>query len=180
MTTLLASTVLLTPALLTEGVLGIGLSILCLATAFGLIVTHRDTTRALAAPPQPQRDARTILVVDDNEPLVRILQQVLDGAGFRTLTALNANDGLATLVKLPSPVNAILTDMMMPGMSGGEFIATVRSRYPNVPVIRMSGMPHIVQAAREDGSAEMPVLAKPVSRRELLDTLNRMLGVPAL
>ena len=78
-----------------------------------------------------------ILVVDD-EPLLReISKVVLEGIGYEVLTASNGLEGLDALSKFPPDI--IISDLNMPRMSGFEFLAIVRQRFPHIGTIAMSG-----------------------------------------
>src|SRR5512146_1765545 len=80
---------------------------------------------------------RHILLVDD-EPGVRYsLAGVLDEAGYDVSTAENGFDALLQLRKLTPDV--IISDLNMPQMSGFEFLSVVRRRFPDIPVIAVSG-----------------------------------------
>ena len=87
----------------------------------------------------PKASARRVLLVDD-EPAIRdILSIRLKEAGFEAEQAGDGIDGLAKLRKgLP---HLIISDIEMPRMSGIEFISIVRRRFPQLPVIVLSGLP---------------------------------------
>ena len=78
-----------------------------------------------------------ILFVDD-EPPVRITgAAVLQAAGYEVLTAADGLEGLHALDEaLP---DLIISDLRMPNMSGFEFLAVVRNRFPQIPTIALSG-----------------------------------------
>lgn len=85
----------------------------------------------------PNPSANCVLLVDD-EPAIRdVLSIELKEAGFE---AQEAQDGVDALVKLRKVLpNVIISDVQMPRMSGIEFIAVVRRRFPQIPVIVFSG-----------------------------------------
>ena len=78
-----------------------------------------------------------ILVVDDEHANRSVLAQVLRGSGYDTAIA---HDGFDALLKVAehSP-RLMISDLYMPGMSGFELLSVVRRRYPEIPVIAMSG-----------------------------------------
>ena len=78
-----------------------------------------------------------VLFVDD-EPSVRITSAaVLEASGYEVLTATDGLEGLHTLDEaLP---DLIISDLRMPNMSGFEFLAVVRNRFPQIPTIALSG-----------------------------------------
>ena len=78
-----------------------------------------------------------VLVVDDEAVILQTLSAVLESDGFVVRVA---SDGFAGLKALreTSP-DVIISDLRMPNMSGFEFLSIVRRRFPNIPVIAISG-----------------------------------------
>ena len=93
-----------------------------------------DTARqALAA----TRGNETILLVDDEEVARQMLVEVLTHQGY---TVLDAGRGAAALALAEmAPIDLLVTDMSMPGMSGWDLAKSLRSRCPGLPVLFMSG-----------------------------------------
>lgn len=87
-----------------------------------------------------------ILVVDDEPSICEIAEQVLEGEGYKVLTAKDGVDGVNALSK--SLPDLIISDLNMPRMSGFEFLAVVRERFPHIATIAMSG---------GHSSGEMPI-----------------------
>ena len=87
----------------------------------------------------PKPSARRVLLVDDEPAIRSILSIRLEEAGFE---AEQAGDGIEGLVKLRQGLpHLIISDIEMPRMSGIEFISIVRRRFPQLPVIVISGVP---------------------------------------
>lgn len=85
----------------------------------------------------PDVCASCVLLVDDDPSIRDLLSRYLERAGFQTL---HAEDGIDALVKLRGTLpRVIISDLEMPRMSGFEFIAVVRRRFPAIPVIALSG-----------------------------------------
>jgi len=78
-----------------------------------------------------------ILVVDDEPSICETAGQILKSAGYEVLTARDGVDGLNALSK--SLPDLIISDLNMPRMSGFEFLAVVRERFPHIATIAMSG-----------------------------------------
>jgi len=78
-----------------------------------------------------------ILVVDDDPSIRETAGQILRSEGYETLTAADGLDGLHALSK--SLPDVIISDLNMPRMSGFEFLAIVRKRFPHIATIAMSG-----------------------------------------
>lgn len=94
---------------------------------------------------------QTILLVDDDSTLRNLLSTALTHAGFAVRCAY---DGLAGLEAMRSiSPDLIISDLQMPRMSGFEFLSVVRRRFPNIPVIAISGSP-IEELAPSDLAAD--------------------------
>ncbi|HEB94066.1 MAG TPA: response regulator [Gammaproteobacteria bacterium] len=81
---------------------------------------------------------RTLLLVDDEENILRALTRVLRGDGYRILRASGGGEGLTLLAKHPE-VGVILSDQRMPSMTGIDFLSQVRERYPDTVRMILSG-----------------------------------------
>jgi EAL domain-containing protein (putative c-di-GMP-specific phosphodiesterase class I) len=115
-------------------------------------------------------DRPEVLVVDDDEALLRIMSIVLSRKGFRVETAPN---GLAAMQALEKHAfDVILCDVDMPQMSGLALLETVRTRDLDVPVVLITGAPSVdaAMAAMEHGA--LRYLAKPVDAEVLLKVVN--------
>lgn len=100
--------------------------------------------------PEVPRQIRTLLVVDDELPVLSALQRLLAEEGYRVLVAASAREGLELLAK--NAVQVILSDQRMPGMSGTEFLSRVKVLYPDIVRMILSGyadMEIVVQAVNE-------------------------------
>lgn len=116
--------------------------------------------------PVNQRILNKILVVDDEAAILKLLSSILGRKGVCVDTAVNGRDGLKKV--RARPYDAIITDMKMPGLSGGDLLAEIRkARGESVPVIGMSGTPWMLDRVDFDA-----VLVKPFSQKNLFDVLD--------
>jgi signal transduction histidine kinase/CheY-like chemotaxis protein len=125
-------------------------------------------TAAGAAPAAaPTGDPLTVLVVDDDPQVRRVVRGLLETAGHRVLEAGNGNQALSVLRR--APADLVLCDMLMPEKEGLETCAELRRLFPELPFIGMSGAPasdNYLRVARKLGAAG--TLSKPFSGQELL------------
>ena len=112
----------------------------------------------------PSQDAgATILLVDD-EPVVRLVAStMLVDAGYNVVEASSADEALQ-LVRDGLSVDALVTDFAMPGKTGAQLAQEMRRRYPNLPVLLITGFASLTDA--ETGG--IPRLAKPFRQAELI------------
>ena len=80
----------------------------------------------------------TLLLVDDNQPLVSIYARLLGECGFRVMTAYNGPDALI-LCQNSADVSLAIIDMKMPGLDGPSTIAQLQGRCPQMKIIAVSG-----------------------------------------
>ncbi|HEY8197916.1 MAG TPA: response regulator [Gemmatimonadales bacterium] len=121
------------------------------------------------------RNARpTILLVEDDEMLRRLLFRILSEESFRVLEAENGDIALNLLGGLNRPPEVVLTDVAMPVMDGFKFARIFRSLYPAVPVLFMTGALLQVQGTPlQDLGAR--VLLKPFDADVLLEAVTSVL-----
>jgi len=116
-----------------------------------------------------------VLIVDDEEPLVRLATRTLAELGYAPTGFTLSTAALAAVRADPQRFDALITDERMPGMSGSALIREVRCIRDRMPIVLMSGYVGgaIASNAREAGAEE--VLKKPLSARELATSLARVL-----
>lgn len=81
---------------------------------------------------------RRVLVVDDDASIRKSMTMLLNASGYEISTAEDGFDALLQL-RVPPPPDVIISDLNMPRMSGFEFLSVVRRRFPEIPVIAISG-----------------------------------------
>jgi two-component system cell cycle sensor histidine kinase/response regulator CckA len=127
--------------------------------------------REVPANLQDLAGTQTILMVDDEELLLTMGQMILSAYGYKVLTANSGPKALDILSKGERSVDLIITDLVMPGMSGRELLEQVRQLRPRVRILCISGYPW--PAGREQ---DPDCLQKPFSSQELLVCVKRALA----
>jgi DNA-binding NtrC family response regulator len=124
----------------------------------------------------PSKTAKTnrILVVDDEEAVRKIIASMLASANFECREAASGLEALA-LLKSGEQFDLILTDLMMPGMDGAEFMGRTQKNYPDLPVIIVSAVHDISVALQtlRDGASDY--LLKPFEQEQLIGVVRRAL-----
>lgn len=116
----------------------------------------------------------SILLVEDDRSVRRYLEVILQRAGYEVIVA---SDGLEAMkLVLASTVEAVVTDAVMPHLSGHELCRFLRrqAKLARLPIIILSGMEREASAAAEKDCADI-YLAKPVRPEELLACLERLI-----
>lgn len=119
--------------------------------------------------------AGTILVVDDEEAVARLVARMLERGGYATRIAHSGAEAESMLEG--EVIDAIVTDLRMPGMTGAELVTRARDRHPQVKAIYMSAFAEGRTALPVEES-EATILEKPFSREELLQAVGEALRGP--
>jgi len=121
-----------------------------------------------------QPSLATVLLVDDDANLLRGLTRNLDGE-FRLLTAVSPVEAEAIIAQ--ESVDLILSDNLMAGSLGTEFLAKVRSKYPRIKLLMLSGyMPPAAAQRVIRESGVLQVLTKPCGASEVADAIRNALA----
>ncbi len=123
------------------------------------------------------RGSETILVVEDDSILRDLVVRMLQSLGYSTLTAGTGEEALEILADPNRTLDFILTDLVMPGsLQGWDVARQARNLRPGLPVLCTSGHQHLVQEEKRASSRDFEFLEKPFTRRDLGETVRRMLN----
>jgi PAS domain S-box-containing protein len=120
----------------------------------------------------PIRDGETVLVVDDNEDVRISTARILRRAGYATLEAASGADARRLLDESPNIIGLLLTDVVMPGISGPELGSYTTDHSPETSVLYMSGY-----TDGRESLGEVPLLEKPFDAERLLAAVATSLSV---
>jgi CheY-like chemotaxis protein len=126
-------------------------------------------------PTLPGGHGEYVLVVDDEEPLVKLAARTLEELGYVPVTFTSGTAVLAAFRDDPAHFDAMITDERMPGISGCALVHAVRGLRRKMPILLMSGYVGggLMERAREAGADD--VLKKPLSAHDLAAGLARAL-----
>ena len=127
------------------------------------------------APAEPQPVRPTVLVLDDEDSVRRLVTAVLESAGYLVLPATNGALALDIARSHPSSIDLLITDMTMPEMDGRQAADAVRALQPQCRVLFMSGYP--LQVALPDGIQPTDgFIQKPFVPRMLVQRVRELLN----
>ncbi len=121
------------------------------------------------------RGTETILLAEDEQDVREVAREFLESGGY---TVIEARDGAEALKKVEKHLGAIdllITDMVMPGMTGQDLTVRLLQARPNIRVLYMSGYSERAAADSTRGDSSMRLLAKPFSRWALLRAVHEIL-----
>lgn len=121
-----------------------------------------------------------ILVVEDQDDIRDYICSVLNQAGYNVYSANSGQQALSVIDSLDSPLQLLITDVVMEGISGGELADRFNEISPGVPVLFISGYAadEIARHGVQDGSREF--LAKPFSPKDLLKKIEEVISATGL
>jgi CheY-like chemotaxis protein len=106
-------------------------------------------------------------VVEDEPAMLEVARRLLEGGGYRVLTAPGGEEALRVADAHEGEIHLLLTDMVMPGMLGKEVAARMLERRPGIQVLYMSGYAQSVIGPIGDLSAGHPIIDKPFTETAL-------------
>jgi two-component system cell cycle sensor histidine kinase/response regulator CckA len=125
----------------------------------------------------PAKPIYTVLLVDDNEIVLRALHSYLERKGFNLLEARDGEEALLIAECYPSMIHVLVTDLMMAPMNGRELVQRLLPLRPETQMIMMSGYPDEILTQGEL-TRMIPILQKPFLPKELLTTIEEVLARP--
>jgi len=124
----------------------------------------------------PPANGELLLIVDDEKPILQVAQALLEGHGYRVLTAGDPTEALAIFAMRKDEIDLVLTDLVMPHMDGVALIRTLQKLKPEVKVIASTSRGGQEQHAHDLAGLNVNAcLTKPYSRDKLLTTLHDVL-----
>jgi signal transduction histidine kinase/CheY-like chemotaxis protein len=144
-----------------------------------LPLTEGEPSQEPVPLPAPAGGGQTILIVDDEESLVHLAEEVLAALGYEPVGCVGAQQALKVFRAAPQRFDALITDAIMPEMSGTQLVTELRRVRPQLPCLLLSGYggPDLQAEAQAAGVAV--VLHKPLAAAELARSLAELLAASA-
>jgi PAS domain S-box-containing protein len=147
-------------------------------TAFKILLPRfaADATQEMAADDTlPERGTETILLVEDEELLRAVIREAMEEHGYRVLEARSPAEALAINNAFNEPIDLLLTDMIMPGLTGLELAQHIASERPLTRIIFMSGYTNQAVTSNTTLPPGVRYLEKPIPTVLLLRTIRAAL-----
>ncbi len=127
-----------------------------------------------AADSEPERGSETVLLVEDDEMFLDLLGEVLEASGYNVMAAGDPDRAVELSRRHQDTIDLLISDMVMPGMSGKDLAGRLTRERPDMKVLLMSG--YSDEALEERGvSSESGFIQKPFSTKELVREVRRSL-----
>jgi two-component system cell cycle sensor histidine kinase/response regulator CckA len=133
-----------------------------------------ETLEEVVAPARGRR--QTILLVEDEQSVRRLTRTMLERHGFRVLEAGGGQEALALCRTENGAVDLVLTDMVMPQMSGDQVAAALRQEYPHLNFLFMSGYTEHAVVSKALLAPDVSFVSKPFTAAVLLGKVNQLLS----
>jgi PAS domain S-box-containing protein len=130
------------------------------------------------APARPETGRETILLVEDEEDVRALAREVLERQGYTVLEAADGAQALQVHEQEGARIDLILTDVVMPRMSGRELVDRVRATRPAMPVLYMSGYTEDAILRHGVRDASILLLGKPFTPADLVRKIREVLDKP--
>ena len=134
-----------------------------------------ETAGTVASAPQPAQGKETVLLVEDEAPLRSLVRDTLQSSGYKVLEAEDAEHALAILEGYPNPIDMVLTDVVMPQLSGKELAQRSSLLHPETRVLYISG--YMEDAGARHGVPDRSTffLQKPFTAKTLVKKVREVL-----
>ncbi len=131
-------------------------------------MTKKGTFSARGGP-----ERATILVVDDEEAIRRMMEKMLGNSGYTVLNASSGVEALSVCEEKGAALQLVVTDVAMPGMNGFDLAERISERWPSIRILFMSGCVNDLSVRRQ--LYERPLLPKPFTREGLSQKIRELL-----
>jgi CheY-like chemotaxis protein len=135
-----------------------------------------EEIRTPTSPQEAPRSTKTILLVEDNLEVRKLMREILDGLGYFVLEAGHAGEAILAAENHAEPIDLMVSDIVMPGLGGLELAKRLAPTQPGMRVLYVSGYADQDTAALVLGDATVAYLAKPFGPAELARKVAEMMS----
>jgi two-component system cell cycle sensor histidine kinase/response regulator CckA len=149
-------------------------------TSFKIYLPRVDQPedKANTTPPfaEAPRGTETILLAEDEQDVREVAREFLESGGYTVIEACNGADALRLATEHKAAIDLLVSDMVMPGMTGKELARRLKQQHSGLGVVYMSGYSEQTAAETAETDGNMLLLTKPFSRGSILRTVREALN----
>jgi two-component system cell cycle sensor histidine kinase/response regulator CckA len=119
--------------------------------------------------------SETILVIDDQDRIRTVTRMLLEAHGYQVLEADGGESAMRVIEAMTSPLHLVLTDIVMPGLTGPQVAELLLARYPSLPILFMSGFTDDVVIRQGIQASSANFLQKPFTASTLAKKVREAL-----
>src|SRR5208282_1309384 len=134
-----------------------------------------DRTASPHTPVELPMGTETVLLTEDEQDVREIAREFLESGGYQVIEAKDGNEAILLAAQHRGKIQLLITDMVMPGMTGQELAIRLQSEHPCLCVIFMSGYSEHAATEMANADPSVRLLTKPFSRAALLRTAGEIL-----
>ena len=139
------------------------------------VAAYEPTARDNGSPTRSSPGSETILLVEDDDVIRKLLRELLRSNGYRVITASEGTEALTHAADYPDMIDLLVTDMVMPGIDGRELSDRLQRSNRSLKTIYISGYTQDEQLYRQAEEGELDFLQKPFTPSALLRTARLVL-----
>jgi PAS domain S-box-containing protein len=148
-------------------------------TSFKIYLPRVENAEEHTATPRPSTElpmgTETVLLTEDEQDVREIARQFLESGGYRVIEAKDGAEAIRLAAAHRGEIQLLVTDMVMPGMTGQELAVRLQSEHPGLNVVFMSGYSEHAATEMADADPSVRLLTKPFSRAAILRTVGEIL-----
>lgn len=119
------------------------------------------------------RNKATVLVIDDEEMIIELFRETLNGSGYSVLSTKSSIDALPLIDK--ANIGLVFLDLKMPGIDGAELFRKIKITKPNLPVVIMTGYPNSDMMSQALAQGPFAIMNKPFNGKDIVEAVNSFL-----
>ena len=150
-------------------------------TSFKIYLPHVDQAEPSSAPlrittTEVPTGTETVLLAEDEQDVREIAKQFLESGGYQVIEAKDGNDAMQIAGQYPRDIHLLVTDMVMPGMTGQDLAVRLQHARPGLCVVFMSGYSEHAATELANADPSVRLLSKPFSRAAILRAARQVLS----